>query len=245
MRNTQSNKCIIIYNTTVGQVGCTCVSKLSKFEDYCFALTIFMIMIMWPILSKWDSSVLCTWSKLSSCIIIKVYILPFLTVVRSLKSDNPKQSYAHLTFGYWKIWNGESAVKVLSLSLDQLPSRPEIIKIIPFRLQISIQNFHSAFKIHKQLWFCKNLNIGGKNHPHRYFQAYLHWGSCTKASHFDRMDHKLYAHYTSFCSLIFLFVLLAHLWNMRLSNTNITTFIAYHAETDREWKKKSINKPQK
>ncbi len=45
-----------------------------------------------------NETLLCTWSKLSSWYIIKVYILPFII----LKSDNPKRSYAHLTFGVLK-----------------------------------------------------------------------------------------------------------------------------------------------
>ncbi len=42
---------------------------------------------------------LCTRSKFSFWYIIAVYILPFTMVVKFLKSDNPKRSYAHLTFG--------------------------------------------------------------------------------------------------------------------------------------------------
>ena len=51
---------------------------------------------MWPMLSKWNSSVrmvkiLLTWY-------IKVYILRFIMVVKILKSDSLQQIYAHFTF---------------------------------------------------------------------------------------------------------------------------------------------------
>ena len=45
-----------------------------------------------------NETLLCTWSKLSSWYIIKVYILPFIMMVGILKSDNPKWSYDHVTF---------------------------------------------------------------------------------------------------------------------------------------------------
>ena len=59
---------------------------------------------MWPMLSKWDSSVHMVKIKFM-VYIIKVYILPFIMV----KSDNPKQSYAHLSYGVMKSMkiNGE------------------------------------------------------------------------------------------------------------------------------------------
>ena len=49
-----------------------------------------------------NETFLCTWSKLSSWYIIKVCILPFIMVLKMLKSDNPKWTFAHLTFGALK-----------------------------------------------------------------------------------------------------------------------------------------------
>ncbi len=94
-------------------------------------------------------------------------------------------------FDIWGIGKYEmekSAFKVWGFSLRQLPTGPKIIKIKPFTLQILIKSFTVIFKIHLQLWICKNLNIE-KNYPHKYFQPYLHLRSCTEASHFDRIDH--------------------------------------------------------
>ena len=47
---------------------------------------------MWPILSKWDSSVHMVKIEL---LITKVYILPFIMMVNILKMDNPKRSFDH------------------------------------------------------------------------------------------------------------------------------------------------------
>ncbi len=60
-------------------------------------------------------------------------------MVKILKSDNPKRSYAH--FPLWGIDKYEmekSAFKVCGLSLDQWPIGPEIMKITLLRLQILI-----------------------------------------------------------------------------------------------------------
>ena len=60
-------------------------------------------------------------------------------VVKNLKLDNPKQCYAHLTFEVIEKYEMEKLTfKVRGLSLGQLPTEPEIIKITPFRLQILI-----------------------------------------------------------------------------------------------------------
>ena len=53
-------------------------------------------------------------------------------VYKILKLDNLKQSYACLTFGIQKYEMEKSVFKVWVLSLDQLPTGPEMIKITPF-----------------------------------------------------------------------------------------------------------------
>ena len=108
----------------------------------------------------WDSSVHIAKIELL------VYILPFIMVVKMFKLDNPKRSYAHLTFGVLKSkkWRNRLS-KLLGLSLGQLPIGPEIISITPFKFQILISNFHTTCKTHKRLWFCKNLKIERKSPP--------------------------------------------------------------------------------
>ena len=81
----------------------------------------------------------------------KVYILPFIMVVKILKLDNPKGRYAHLTNGVLQRYEMEKlAFKVSALSLGQWPIGPKIIKITLLRLQILISNFHSGRTTHKQ-----------------------------------------------------------------------------------------------
>ena len=65
---------------------------------------------MWPMLSNsWDS---CAYGQNWILDMLFKYALShFIMVVKILKSDIPKQSYAHLTFGYWKSWNGEVSLK--------------------------------------------------------------------------------------------------------------------------------------
>ncbi len=50
-------------------------------------------------------------------VILFLYNFPFIVMVEILKLDNPKWSYAHVTLGYWKVWNEE--IGFWGLSLDQ------------------------------------------------------------------------------------------------------------------------------
>ena len=62
-----------------------------------------------------NETLLYTWSQLNSWYIVKLYILPYVMVVKILKSDNHNQGsyYAFWPLGYWKVWNGE--ISFLSL----------------------------------------------------------------------------------------------------------------------------------
>ena len=93
-----------------------------------------------PMLSKWDSSVHT----------VKIEFLPLLGILLNytfshlycwLKFCNQtvlSEVMAIWSLGYWKYEMEKSAFKVWGLSLCQLPTGPEVIKITPFRLQISI-----------------------------------------------------------------------------------------------------------
>ena len=85
-------------------------------------------------------------------------------------------------------WSVLSKVKVLGLYLGQFPIRPEIIKITSFRLQIWSKTLSVHLKHINNYDLLKSQNFKKKS-PHGYFQLYLHSGSCTEASHFNRMGH--------------------------------------------------------
>ncbi len=106
-----------------------------------------------------NETLLCTWSKLSFWCIIKVYILPFIMVVKIWNQTILSEVMPIWPLGIEKYEMEKPAFKVCGLSLRQLPSGPEIIKITSFMIQFSILNFHSIFKTHKQLWFYHNLKI--------------------------------------------------------------------------------------
>ncbi len=59
---------------------------------------------MWPMLSKWGSFVHIV--KIDF-LVFKVYILPFIMVVKILKSESSKWSYALLIFGVLVVRNEE------------------------------------------------------------------------------------------------------------------------------------------
>ena len=89
-----------------------------------------------------NETLLCTWSKLSFLVYYLSIHSPIM-MVKILKLDNPKRSYAHLPVELWnvknetmKCWNRLSKFGVLPLG--QLPTGSKIIKITPFRLQILI-----------------------------------------------------------------------------------------------------------
>ncbi len=104
---------------------------------------------------------LCTWSKLSSWYIIKVYIPPFISimVVEILKSDNPKRSYVHLTFGVlksieWRNWLLKFGVyHCVNCQLVQKSSKFHHLgfKFLskPFTVQLKHKNNYDFAKISK------------------------------------------------------------------------------------------------
>ena len=92
------------------------------FDDkmFCLNLLFYHLTLIWPtillllvILVMFDIwSTQLGKSFISVVMIIlylytKVYILPFIMVVKILKSDTSKWSYAHLIFEVLKVWNGE------------------------------------------------------------------------------------------------------------------------------------------
>ncbi len=71
-------------------------------------------------------------------VLLKIYIIPFVMVVTILKSDNPKQNHAHLTFGvFGKKCNGKIGFQNLGFIIGLITNGPAVIKLSPFRLQIS------------------------------------------------------------------------------------------------------------
>ncbi len=121
--------------------------------------------------------------------IIKVDILPFIMVVKILKSDNPKWSYDHLTFEVLKSmkWRNKLSKFAVYHWVNWILNKKSS-KLHQLHFKFWSKTFTVYLKHIKKLWFCKNRKIA-KNDPHRYFRPYLHLRSRTEASHFDRMDH--------------------------------------------------------
>ena len=131
-----------------------------------------------------NETLLCTWSNLGFWYNIKVYIFPFIMVFEFLKSDNPTRSYAYLNIVVvesikWRNWLSKFGVckranfqcvcgTSTKMEIFGTYMPPEIIKISPVRLRISIWNVHSRLKTHSGSRFFKNLRIE-KNHPHMCF----------------------------------------------------------------------------
>ena len=66
-----------------------------------------------------NETLLCTWPKLSSSCIIKVYIIPFIMMFTILKSDNPSEVMPFDRWGIDKYEMDKQAFKVWGLSLGQ------------------------------------------------------------------------------------------------------------------------------
>ncbi len=99
---------------------------------------------LWPMLSKWNSSV--HMSKLS----FWIYILSFIMVVEFLKLDHPKWRYAHLTVMVLKStkWRDRfSKFGVYNWADVQLGEKSSKLN---FEFDLNISHY-----IEKQLWFCK------------------------------------------------------------------------------------------
>ncbi len=79
-----------------------------------------------------NETLLWTWAELLVYRITIVYILPFIMMVKTLKSDNPNGTYAHLTIEKYEM--EKSPFKACGLSLGQWPIGPKIIKITELRL---------------------------------------------------------------------------------------------------------------
>ena len=94
--------------------------------------------------------ILCTWSKLSSWYIINKVL------VKILKSDNPKRSYAHLTFGVLKSMNWRSQLSKFGVfwSIVNWARNHQ-------NYTIKVSNFDPKLS-QSGIWSCKNLKKWNK-----------------------------------------------------------------------------------
>ncbi len=94
-----------------------------------------------------NETLLCPWSELRYCYIVKVYILPNnggywlkfwnLPILSKVMPIWP--------LGYWKVWYGKIGSQSLEFIIGTiLLIGPEVIKIKPFKLLILILNVYSA-----------------------------------------------------------------------------------------------------
>ena len=116
-----------------------------------------------------NETLLCTYSKLRSWYIIYVYILPFIMVVKILNRTILSKVMPIWSLVYRKYEMEKFTFKFWGLSLRQLPTGPEIMKITLFRLQILIWTFTVHLK-HRHDYDFAEISKLQTNHL-RYFLA--------------------------------------------------------------------------
>ena len=101
---------------------------------------------------------------------MKVCNLPFITVVKIWKSNNPKRSYMDIwPLGYWEVWNREISFQSLGFIIGSIANwakNHQNYTIYASHFDLKLSAVH--LKHIQNLWFCNNLKIAEKSPPQVY-----------------------------------------------------------------------------